>query len=278
MKEVNLDSIFIIHTKISAFTLILRYFSYGRPFYDIITVRKTMKKLLSSLCTLSLLASIQFAYADIDDDLDDLRGTNRYSDWRMIKDDQRRNIKAYDKRDDQNGGVRSFKLDVIVDGSLETVARVYFDIENYTRWFWTVRESKLLKKVSDTEFYYYLQHDAPVSLPDRDVAIHAVIEPYSAKKGYAAFKLKAVPDFIPPRPPFIRMTAEDMVIRWTPIEKDKTRLEVEGFIHPGGVVPSWAINAVQRQAPYYTMLGLQRMVQLPQYKNPTTPLPFTIKE
>jgi len=146
MKEVNLDSIFIIHTGISAFTLILRYFSYGRPFYDIITVRKTMKKLLSSLCTLSLLASIPFAYADIDDDLDDLRGTNRYSDWRMIKDDQRRNIKAYDKRDDQNGGVRSFKLDVIVDGSLETVARVYFDIENYTRWFWTVRESKLLKK------------------------------------------------------------------------------------------------------------------------------------
>lgn len=74
------------------------------------------------------------------------------------------------------------------------------------------------------------------------------------------------------------MLAEDMLIRWTPISDDKTRLEVEGFIHPGSDVPAWAVNAVQRQSPYYTMLGLQRMVQMPQYKSPTTPMPFTIRK
>ena len=74
------------------------------------------------------------------------------------------------------------------------------------------------------------------------------------------------------------MLAEDMEIKWTPVDKDKTRLEVEGFIHPGGFVPAWAINAVQRQAPYFTMVGLQRMVLLTQYNAPTTPMPFKIKE
>lgn len=132
--------------------------------------------------------------------------------------------------------------------------------------------------MSDTEFYYYLQHDAPVTLPDRDVVIHAIVEPYTPKKGYALFKLKAAPDFMPVKPPFVRMLAEDMEIKWTPIDKDKTRLEVEGYIHPGGVVPAWAINAVQRQAPYYTMIGLQRMVQLPQYNAATEPMPFKIRE
>jgi hypothetical protein len=238
-----------------------------------------LKKIAAVLLSLTLLNGVAVtAHADSDDDLDNLRGTSPFSDWRLIKHDVRRNIKAYDKRDDQSSGVRSFKLDVIVDGSLETVARIYFDIDNYTRWFWTVREAKILKKVSDTEFYYYLQHDAPVTLPDRDVVIHAIIEPYTEQRGHASFRLKAVPDFIPAKPPLVRMLAEDMVIRWTPIEKDKTRLEVEGFIHPGGVVPAWAINAVQRQAPYYTMLGLQRMVQLPQYKSATTPMPFKIIE
>ena len=215
-----------------------------------------LKKIAAVLLSLTLLNGVAVtAHADSDDDLDNLRGTSPFSDWRLIKHDVRRNIKAYDKRDDQSSGVRSFKLDVIVDGSLET-----------------------LKKVSDTEFYYYLQHDAPVTLPDRDVVIHAIIEPYTEQRGHASFRLKAVPDFIPAKPPLVRMLAEDMVIRWTPIEKDKTRLEVEGFIHPGGVVPAWAINAVQRQAPYYTMLGLQRMVQLPQYKSATTPMPFKIIE
>ena len=236
-----------------------------------------MKKLLSTLLVMSLCGAIPTITQAAIDDLEDLRSSQSSKEWRLLKHDKRLNIKSYDKRDDQNAGVRSFKLDVIVNGSLDTIGRIYFDIENYTRWFWTVRNAKLLKKISDTEFYYYLQHDAPVSLPDRDVVIHAIIEPYTPEKGYALFKLKAAPNFMPVKLPFVRMLAEDMEIKWTPVDKDKTRLEVEGFIHPGGVVPAWAINAVQRQAPYYTMLGLQRMVLLPQY-NTTTPMPFKIRE
>jgi hypothetical protein len=40
-------------------------------------------------------------------------------------------------------------------------------------------------------------HRAPVSLPNRDVIIHAVIEPMTAKKPYVLFKLNAVPDYMP---------------------------------------------------------------------------------
>lgn len=158
----------------------------------------------------------------------------------------------------------------------KTLARAYLDIEGYTRWFWTVREARILKKVSPTEFYYYTTHDAPVTLPDRDVVVHVTVEPYTAKKGYGALRLKAVPDYIPPRPPFVRMNAKDMVVKFTPIDDNQVRVEVEGFIDPGGYVPSWAINAVQRQAPYFTVLGLQRVVQLPQYRDAKGPLPFNL--
>jgi len=211
-------------------------------------------------------------YADIDD-LRDKASTE----WSLIKHDKKRQIKAFDKKEYGNR-LRSFKLDVVIDAPLETVARVYYDIENYHKWFWQVTNPKLLKRVSDTEFYYYLQHGAPVGLPDRDVIIHAQIVPYSRNHPYIEFKLKAIPDFIPEKPPLVRMIAEDMIIKWTPIDKNTTRLETEGYIDPGGVIPSWAITAVQRQAPYYTMLGLQRMVQLPQYLSPNTPSPFKVSE
>jgi hypothetical protein len=47
---------------------------------------------------------------------------------------------------------------------------------------------------------------------------------------------------------------------------NQTHEEVEGYIDPGGDIPAWAINAVQRQAPYYTVIGLQRMVKnLPKF-------------
>ena len=167
---------------------------------------------------------------------------------------------------------------MVIDAPIDRVARVYLDVENFTHWFWEVKEAKLLKVVSDTEFYYYLVHRAPVTQPTRDVIILAKIEPMTASKKYVILRLKAIPDYLPLRPPFIRMLAEDMTIKWTPTADNKTHFEVEGNIDPGGDMPVWAINAVQRQAPYYTVLGLQRRVTHPDVVNDTSPLPFTIRK
>ena len=105
-----------------------------------------------------------------------------------------------------------------------------------------------------------------------------MIEPYTARKGYALFKLEAKPDYMPPKPPLVRMNAEDMVIKWTPQPDGTTREEVEGYIDPGGTIPAWTINFVQRSAPYVSMVGLQRMVQLPYYTEASDPSPFAITE
>ena len=226
-----------------------------------------------------LAATIFFALSTVSyaDDIRELQDTGPANEWRLIKHDARKNIKAWDKRDDDKR-YRSFKLDLMIDAPVDVVARTYFDVESYPRWFWEVQEAKLVKKVSSTEFYYYLVHRAPVSLPNRDVFIHAVIEPMTAKKPFVLFKLNAVPDYLPAKPPLVRMRAEDMVIKWTPMPNNQTREEVEGYIDPSGDIPAWAINAVQRQAPYYTVIGLQRMVKNPKFANATEPLPFKIKE
>jgi len=160
--------------------------------------------------------------AHAENDLDEIRGPGLGNEWRMVKNDSRKNIKAWDRRDDDKK-YRSFKLDLIIDAPLETVARAYCDIEYYQRWFWEVQEGKILKKVSDTEFYYYVVHRAPVGLPPRDVIIHAKIEPWTKARGYALFKLDAKPEYLPPREGHVRMQAEDMVIKWTPQPDGSTR-------------------------------------------------------
>ena len=122
------------------------------------------------------------------------------------------------------------------------------------------------------------QHDAPIGTPDRDVILKATIEPMTTKKPFVVVKMTSIPDYAPARPPYVRMTAENYVVKLTPQGKDKTLLESEGFIDPGGTAPSWAVNFVQGKGPYTNMMGMQRMINLPQFRDAKTPLPYTFVE
>ena len=218
--------------------------------------------MLHRIAQLSLLAVLSVNALAANDDLDDLRTSNIARDeWRLIKQDRAHDIQAYDKRD-FGKSLRAFKVDYEVETTLDDIARVYFDFENYRKWFYQVQDAKLIKKVSANEFYYYIVHRAPPTLPDRDAYIHAIIEPYTVKRGYASLKLQAIPNYLPEKPPLVRMIAEDMTVKWTPMGGGKIHGVAEGYIDPGGVAPSWAINFIQSRAPYQTALGLQRVLKL----------------
>lgn len=236
-----------------------------------------MNRFPTTLLLMALLPLAALQARAADDDLRDMRVEKSYKDWYLVRSDNIRNIRTWAKQEDGKR-IRSFKVEALIDGSLDAVARVHYDVENIKRWFWETKESRLLKKVSATEYYYYQVYNAPLTVPDRDSVVHVTIEPYNAKKGYMMHRLRAAPDFMPPQKGLTRVLAQDMTIKFTPMGKDKTRLEAEGYIDPGGTIPAWTINFVQRSAPYVSMVGLQRMVQLPYYTDASDPSPFMITE
>jgi len=234
---------------------------------------KKLSIITLSACLMTGFVSATYA----GEELSGVRPEHNKSEWQLVKHDTTRNIKTYIREGD--GKRINFKVDAVIEGSLETVARVHFDVDNIKHWYWETLDSRLLKKVSNTEYYYYMQYNAPVTMPDRDAILHATVEPYSAKKGYMQLTIKAVPDYLPPQGNFVRVQEQDMVVKMTPVAKDKVRLEAEGFVDPGGIAPTWAMNFVQRNAPYSTMLGLQRQVSMAAHKtNLSEPSPFTFTE
>ena len=123
-------------------------------------------RLYKLLLSIIIVSSTNLTYA-ADEGIDFLRESNQVSnEWRLIRHDKLRNIKAYDKRE-AGQRIRSFKVEYDVDASLDDIARVYFDFDNYHRWFYELISAKLISKISPTEFYYYSSHRAPNGLPDR---------------------------------------------------------------------------------------------------------------
>jgi len=227
------------------------------------------------LMSAALLSASTIAMAAKGDDLEELRAdSKRASEWVVVKKDNLKNITTWAKREDGKN-IRSFKIEMIAQADLETVARVHLDVENIKRWFWETKESRLLKKINDKEYYYYQVFNAPLTIPDRDAIIRAQIEPFTAKRGYMAMKLTSITEFMPEQPGKVRVAALNYYLKFTPIDKTTTRIEVDGYVDPGGITPAWATNFVQRTAPYTTMVGLARMLQLPYYREGKEPLDFT---
>ncbi len=235
-----------------------------------------IRTLLSKLIVLTAITTVPLSVVA---DVDDLRNTQKSNanEWRLHKNDARHKIKVYVKNE-EGQKLRSFKVEGVIDAPLETLLRIQSDVENYARWYFEIAEVKLLKKVSDKEFYFYMVHDAPIGLPKRDVILRTVIEPMSKKQPYVQLKMTSVPDYMPPRPPYVRMEAENYIVRYTPLSKTQTLREVEGFINPGGSSPAWAINFVSGKGPYTNMMGIRRMSLLPQYADSKEPLPYTFFE
>lgn len=234
-------------------------------------MRPSLKLLALPLTLLSLCTTAQ---ARNEDDLDELQ-TKLTNQWTLVKNDQRHGLKTYAKQEDGKR-FRSFKVEATMDGSMETFMRMVLDFDNYKKWSWQALDSKMLKKVSATEYYFYVVHDAPYGVPDRDVILRLVVEPQGPGRPFISLKFNAVPDFIPEKPPYVRMQAEDMTSRITPLPNNKLLVINEGYVDPGGNMASWAINFVQRNGPYSTLLGMRRMLQQEELINSKTPLPFPV--
>ena len=235
------------------------------------------KKLAAILFVVPLIINSFAAHsAPMEEDMTKVAKAPATNGWLLVRDDAVHNIKAYAKQEDEKK-FRTFRVEALMDAPLETVARVQFDVDNIKKWFWSTSDSKLLKKVSDREFYYYQVYRTPL-VPDRDVIIHAVIEPYTVKKGFMGLKINAVPDYMPDKSGLVRMAAHEIVFKFTPVGEDKTKLEFDGYIDPSGVSPAWAINYYQRKSPYISVIGMQRMLLRPEYRETKEPMPFTYKE
>lgn len=215
----------------------------------------------AALLALSLANTTLAANPD-EDDLTVKLGTE----WRLVKDDHSRDIRTWAKLEDGKR-YRSFKIEVQLDADLDTIARVLFDFDNYPKWFWEVREAKLLKTASPTEHFTYIVHNAPLGLPDRDVILHTTIEPATPARPVAMVRTHSAVNYLPSKPPLVRMLAEETLVRFVPAAGG-VMMTVEGYVDPGGAAPVWATNFVQRSAPYSIAAGIRRMVKQDAYRDP----------
>mgnify|MGYP006253058255 FL=1 len=178
---------------------------------------------------------------------------NQNGKWHLAK--NRNDIKVY-TRSVEGFVLKEFKGETNIKASIEEVLSIIKNLDNYTTWMPGCTESKLLKKVSDNEYYHYAVREAPWPLFDRDAITHIKIEPQT--NGEVLIKVVAKPDFIAEKSNMVRVPIVRASWRFVPKNDGSTDIIYIGIGSAGGNIPDWLANTAVVTVPYGTLYNLKK--------------------
>jgi hypothetical protein len=154
----------------------------------------------------------------------------------------------------------AFRGEGDVNAPLLAVADVLADVPHETEWMDSVREARILRKVSDTEYIMYSHLGTPPTLTDRDLVADVRISIDNAGHTLTV-TMQSVDDALAPHTDYVRaqITESRFTLRANP-DGSSTHVLAEIHCDPRGNLPGWVVNFVQRSWGYNTIQALRRQV------------------
>ena len=179
----------------------------------------------------------------------------------LLKNDKD-NVQVYYKKTED---VQEIKLVTSLQTTLSGLVHLLSEVENYPTWGYKVMESRLLKRISDTEMFYYTRLDFPWPLADRDLIMHTTLKQDPATHRIIATST-AVPDYVAPVPDVVRITSART--QWTLVPGNNGWVYVEYYLHsnPGGNIPDWVVNMAVDVGPRETIKSLRTLLPQTRYQ------------
>ena len=175
--------------------------------------------------------------------------------WKVQKDDD--GIIVYSRKDKISGNIE-FKATSIYRTNVDTLLKVFQDIEGYTRWMADVRVSKVLKKVDSTEHYLYMETEVPWPLKNRDIIFYQnIIRTDSSIK----ITLEGKSNYIAYKEGIVRIEYAKGYWEFIPLANNEVRVIYQLGADPGLNIPDWILNLFIVDGPFETLSNLKGLVE-----------------
>lgn len=183
--------------------------------------------------------------------------------WELKRD--KGGIKVY-VREVEGSKIKELKFTTEIKASLNAIAAVLTNVEGFDDWVYASVKSETIKKVSDTDVYYYTEIDFPWPLNNRDLVLHTkfwqdvkTLAIHSETNSVHWMKSE-VEDLV-------RITKADLRWVFTPIGNGKVKVEYYLNADPGGSIPPWMVNLAADQGPLQTMIDFETEIAKAKYRD-----------
>ncbi|MCM2277784.1 MAG: START domain-containing protein [Oligoflexia bacterium] len=208
------------------------------------------------LALLSLLLSPVFSEAAFSDDLSKLA-------WEKISD--RDGIRVF-SANVPGSAIPAFRAEGEIDAPVAKVIGVIGDTSRRNEWSPNVEDTRIVRKLSKTEWIEYWHLGTPIIVKDKDLVIKVSVR-FDARNKQLVIPFHSVTDEGAPPTDYVRanvLGGAYLVSALPPSEaggEGRTHFVYQAQIDLGGSAAQWLTSAFQRDYPRRTIEGLRKQVR-----------------
>ena len=177
--------------------------------------------------------------------------------WKLVK--EKDGIEVY-TRDEPSTNLKSFKGEAEFKTTMTKLCACLGNLDNLDWWDDDIKEINIMHHERDKFIHYYIVYDSPWPVADRDLCVEAHITKDTVA-GSMIVKADPYPECMPEKKDHVRI--KDYHQQWTlhDLHNGRFRVTLEGFVDPGGNIPSWIYNMVITDTPLKVMRNLREEVE-----------------
>jgi len=154
---------------------------------------------------------------------------------------------------------KEYRAVMTVNANIDTISKQILDIKNLKKWNYKTRDSKLIKKVSDTSWIFYMTHYLGWPIQDRD---HVSRVTLIKKPNEQIITILPENNLIKEREDFIRLKNFKGFWVLKKINKNQTLVIQQVYGDPEGSIPAFMVNMVLARGPFDTFKALRERLDI----------------
>lgn len=180
------------------------------------------------------------------------------NDWILEKD--KNGVKVWTKKR-QNSKLKEYKGDITINTTVDKLVSIFKNVKLHDKFMYKAQPGsvKVIKKVSDVDFYTYMIVNAPI-VKDRDVVAHYKFSE-DKSTGVVTIDVEAAPNLIPEDSKYVRVP--EMKGYWKFIPKGNNTVEVihQAYSLTGGNIPDGLANSAAVDTPFSMLTELKKLAE-----------------
>ena len=156
--------------------------------------------------------------------------------------------------------ILEYKANMSVQAPLDKVIRFFEDVKKMPQWYYQCVQAELLPGDGTEKQIIYFVLRLPWPVTDRD-CVFSWVKSLDSVSGEVGYTLNAVSGKLPEQKGKIRVVYLKSSWRFTPLKDGRTEVYFQQHSNPGGSIPTFLVNKLSVEIPFYTFKNLRKMLK-----------------